>query len=164
MKEIYDQKNGKKKFEEISKKLAMFKQTKYGMLLWLMKYSRPFIVNIDYEKVVNGAAKMDGKYFKKIIKHVNESKEKKMRYSLKREKMKELMINYRTLKFARSENNKTGIFTKILEHETNARRTTRDGHELDTMNQESKGIGNRKESGIKENRTIDKYKGKGIFG
>ena len=83
LKENSDQKYGRKKFEEISKK-----SEKFEMLQRFMKYSRTDVVGIDHEKVINGEMKMVRKYFRKIAKHENESNKKKLRYSFKRGKMK----------------------------------------------------------------------------
>ena len=91
LKENSDQKYGRKKFEEISKK-----SEKFGMLQRFMKYSRTDVVGIDHEKVINGAMKMVRKYFQKITKRENESNKKKLRYSFKKGKMKGLMIKRKT--------------------------------------------------------------------
>ena len=71
LKENSDQKYGRKKFEEISKK-----SEKLGRLQRFMKYSKRDVVGIDHEKVINGAMKMVRKYWQKITKHENESNKK----------------------------------------------------------------------------------------
>ena len=86
LKENSDQKYGRKKFKKNSKK-----SDKFGRLQRFMKYSRKDVMGIDHEKVTNGKMKMVKKYFQKITKRENESNEKKLRYSFKREKMKGLM-------------------------------------------------------------------------
>ena len=83
LRENSDQKYGRKKFDEISKKSA-----KIGMLQWFTEYSKRDDVDIDHNKVINEEMKMVGKYFQKITKRENESNEEKLRYSFKREKMK----------------------------------------------------------------------------
>jgi hypothetical protein len=117
LKENSDQKYGRKKFEEISKK-----SEKFEMLQRFMKYSRTDVVGIDHEKVINGEMKMVRKYFQKISKHENESNKKKLRYSFKRGKMKGLMD----------------------QRETDARRTTRDGHNKDNLNKDERSRNMRK--------------------
>ena len=74
------------------------KQEKYrsgvGILLWLMKHSRPDIANAIREasKVMDGATRKHWKYLLRIIKYVLETKEKKLRYTLKKEKKQKLTI------------------------------------------------------------------------
>jgi hypothetical protein len=74
------------------------KQEKYrsgvGILLWLMKHSRPDISNAVREssKVMDRATKQHWKYLLRIIKHVLESKEKKLHYKLKKRKMKNVTV------------------------------------------------------------------------
>ena len=65
-----------------------------GILLWLMKHSRPDIANAVREasKVMDGATKAHWKYLLRIIKFVIDSKEKKLRYTLKKGKMKEMLV------------------------------------------------------------------------
>jgi dTDP-D-glucose 4,6-dehydratase len=60
------------------------------ILLWLMKHSKPDIANTVREasKVIGRATQAHWKYLIQIIKYVIERKEKKLRYSLKKEKMK----------------------------------------------------------------------------
>jgi Reverse transcriptase (RNA-dependent DNA polymerase) len=78
--------------------LEKAKQDKYrsgvGIILWLMKHSRPDISNAIREasKVMDGATKQHWKYLLRVIKYVIETKQKKLRYTLKKEKMKKIVI------------------------------------------------------------------------
>ena len=63
-----------------------------GILLWLMKHSRPDIANAIREasKVMDRATKTHQKYLLRIIKYVIDTKEKKLRYTVTKQKMKGL--------------------------------------------------------------------------
>jgi Reverse transcriptase (RNA-dependent DNA polymerase) len=85
-----------KRPDESDKLLEKDKQEKYcsgvGIILWLMKHSRPDVANAIREasKVMDGATKKHWKYLLRIIKYVLETKEKKLQYSLKKGQKKKL--------------------------------------------------------------------------
>ena len=78
--------------------LSLEGQEKYrsgvGILLWLMKHSKLYIANAVCEasKVMDGATKTHLKYLLWIIKYMIETKEKNLKYTIKKQKMKKLEI------------------------------------------------------------------------